>query len=96
MTNILLLLAALPASGAGWSAGEAKVEWSGFPRDTIIVEETVWKCDGDTCRGRVFDTPLLRARACRSIARYAGGVTRFATASGELAPEELARCNGKR
>lgn len=96
MMTIFLLLTALPASGAGWSAAEAKVEWSGFARETIIVEETVWKCDGDTCRGRVFDTPLLRKRACRSIARYTGSVTRFATASGELAPEELARCNGKR
>ena len=93
---LVLLLAAMSASGTGWSAAEAKVEWRRGHADTIIVENSVWRCDGDTCVGRVFDTPLLRHRSCRSIARQAGGVTRFRTNSGELGPAELARCNGRR
>lgn len=96
MAGILLAAAALAAAGADWSAAEVRVEWKGGTRDTIIVENSAWRCDGEICRGRVIDKPLLRHRACRAIARFAGGVTRFATATTELDSQELERCNGGR
>lgn len=91
-----LLLVLASASGAGWSSAEVAVEWSHGRRDKIIVGDTIWRCDGDTCRGRVVDTPLLKLRSCRAIARFAGRVTRYASASGELSADDLARCNGGR
>ena len=91
-----MLYLALLAAGAGLSAAEVEVAWSHQARDRIVVEDSVWRCEGTTCRGRIGDTPLLKQRACRAIARYTGGVTRFATVTGELDADALARCNGKR
>ena len=100
MKGALLLMAiALPAHAAaasGWVAAEAQVEWKHDAQPRVIVEDKVWRCEGEVCTGAVVDTPLLKLRACRAIARYAGGVTSFATPSGPLGAAEIARCNGGR
>ena len=94
-----LMSLALPAGAAaapGMVAAQAVVEWKHEAQPHIIVDESVWRCDGGTCTGGVVDKPLLKLRACRAIARYAGRVTSFSTASGPLGTEEIARCNGGR
>lgn len=96
LTIHLAMLAAVQAAGTGLSHAQAEVAWAHEARDRIVVEGSVWRCDGTSCRGSIADTPLLKHRACRAIARYAGGVTRFETATGELDAGALARCNGKR
>ena len=77
-------------------AAEARVQWSHEPRETLIVGEQVWRCEGETCRGQVIDTPFLQVRACRAIARQVAGVADFSSASGPLTADELGRCNGRR
>jgi hypothetical protein len=98
--QLMALLAIGSAAGAAeaadWVAAEAEVEWRHEPRETIIVGDSVWRCDGAVCRGRVIDSPLLAHRACRAIARFTNGVTRFSTATAAFGVAQLERCNGKR
>ena len=56
-----------------------------------VVNGVIWKCDGDSCAA-----PLDGARpaiACAKMVRAFGAVTRFADPKGDLAAEDLARCN---
>lgn len=85
---------AVPA--ADWVTAEAEVEWRHEPRENLVVGDTLWRCDGKICRGRLVDTPLLAHRACREIARFTDRVTRFSTAGAAFDAEQLARCNGRR
>lgn len=98
-TALALMIAAAPAHAAaadGWTAAEAQVQWKHQPEPHVIVDENVWRCDGEVCTGKVVDKPFLKLRACRAIARYAGRVTGFSTPSGPLGSKEIARCNAER
>ncbi len=57
-----------------------------------IVDGAVWRCEGDRC-----SAPADGARAmtiCGKVSRRFGALSRFTTPQGELAADELARCNG--
>ena len=96
MLAVYFAMVAAVASVTGISDAEVEVAWTHQARERIIVEDSVWRCEGTSCHGRIADTPLLKQRACRAIARYAGRVTRFTSASGSLDADALARCNRDR
>jgi hypothetical protein len=87
--------AAAEAAPARQTAAEARVEWRNEPKPTVFVDDEVWHCDGDICKGPLIDKPFLKLRACRTIARQLARVTGFSSASGPLGEEDLKRCNGK-
>ena len=57
-----------------------------------IVDGAVWRCQADRC-----SAPADGARAitvCSKVSRRFGQLARFTTPQGDMATEELARCNG--
>lgn len=58
-----------------------------------IVDGTLWRCEGDRCTGAVEGSRPVRV--CGRVAKKFGEVARFTSPEGELAAEDLARCNGK-
>lgn len=89
-------LATAAAAAPAWTTGEARVEWKHDAQPRVVVEDKVWRCEGAICTGQLVDKPLLKLRACRALARYAGRVTSFSTRSGGLDEAQIARCNGER
>ncbi|MBC7767995.1 MAG: hypothetical protein H7124_04350 [Phycisphaerales bacterium] len=58
----------------------------------VIAQNTVWTCEGDTCRARPSHD--VSVRACRQIARELGArIVSYGPEGGELTADELARCN---
>ncbi|MEO0032615.1 MAG: hypothetical protein RIS94_2373 [Pseudomonadota bacterium] len=59
----------------------------------VIEGGLLWHCAGDSCTAaRDTSRPAI---VCARLARSVGEVARFATPKGDLAAEDLARCNGK-
>jgi hypothetical protein len=59
----------------------------------VISQNTIWNCEGDTCRARPSHASSVRA--CRLLVRELGArVTAYGPEGDELTPEEIARCNG--
>lgn len=71
---------------------EAVVEWKHEPRETLIVDEKLWRCSQTVCRGPVVETEHNVRRTCRLLAR-AGRLANFSTPAITLGAEELQRCN---
>ena len=98
MRAALLLLAVATAEPAvaapKYVDGEARVSWAYQAKPRIVVRGTVWRCEGELCRGKLIDKPFLTMPTCRAIARRAGWVTAFSTPSAAFGADELARCNG--
>ncbi|UPT64002.1 MAG: hypothetical protein M0D54_05505 [Hyphomonadaceae bacterium JAD_PAG50586_4] len=62
-------------------------------RTQYITQNTIWTCEGDTCRARAQHAASVRA--CRQFVREAGArVVAYGPEGGELSADELARCNG--
>ena len=81
------------AAAAPMVTGEAVVQWKHRAQDKIIVDETIWRCQGTTCNGQLADNGHSVARACRQVARFAGLVQSFRTPAQSLGEQELSRCN---
>jgi hypothetical protein len=92
---VILGLSAANATAQARSTAEARVEWRSRAGDHIIIDAKPWRCEGERCRGTIVDTPFLKVRACRLIARHVRRVTSFSTPSGPLSDADLARCNGE-
>lgn len=76
--------------------GSATLEWAHEARHKIVLEDVVWNCAGNGCRGALKNSGTRAvARYCRILARY-GKVTNFTTAAGPLDEAGLSRCNGRR
>lgn len=57
----------------------------------VIQKGVLWKCEGAECSApRDTSRPVI---VCARLAQKVGPVTRFATPQGDLAAEDLARCN---
>jgi predicted dinucleotide-binding enzyme len=89
----LAAMVAVPAIAAPTVTGEAVVQWKHGAQDKIIVDETVWRCQGTTCSGQLAENGHSVARACRQVARFAGLVQSFRTPAQTLDEQELSRCN---
>ena len=72
--------------------GTVYLNWTHGARPYVIVDETLWRCDGDRCVGPVSGSLTQAARICRLL-RRSGEVKRFVLPSGELSAEQLQRCN---
>lgn len=63
-------------------------------RTQVIAQNTIWTCEGDTCRARSSNG--ANVRACRQFVRQSGArVTEFGSEADALTAEEIARCNGE-
>ena len=85
-----LAVGGVPAEAAsgGWAATLATTLPA--PRHEII-NGVLWKCVGKQCSAPAQDSrPLL---ACRKVARKLGPVARFGSPDGELAEDDLVKCN---
>lgn len=61
---------------------------------TVIHEDLLWHCAGAECTApRGSSRPAV---VCARLVRSVGPVTHFATPQGDLASEDLARCNGSK
>lgn len=70
-----------------------KVEGAATARQ-VIAQNTVWTCEGDTCRAR--PTHASTVRACRQFVRETGArVISYGPESAPLNADEIARCNGE-
>jgi hypothetical protein len=61
-------------------------------RVEIIAQDTLWRCEADSCQAVARHSPTVRA--CRQFVREAGPVVSYGPAGDELSADELARCNG--
>lgn len=58
----------------------------------IIAQNTIWTCEGDTCRARANHASTVRA--CRQLVREIGArIISYGPQGDELTAEEIARCN---
>jgi hypothetical protein len=89
----LIALFATPAFASPTVSGEAVVRWAHGPENKIIVDETLWHCSGEVCRGQVTENGVVLQRACRKLAQGAGWVESFRTPAQTFTTENLARCN---
>jgi hypothetical protein len=89
----LVALLATPALAAPTVSGEAVVRWAHGQENKIIVDETLWHCSGEVCRGQVTENGPMLQRACRKLAQGAGWVESFRTPAQTFSSENLARCN---
>lgn len=81
---------------AGAAAAEpvvAKLQ-SPVPAATkTVAGGAVFECLGDVCAARSPGADTATLRGCKDLARQAGSVTTFGSASKPLSTEELATCN---
>jgi hypothetical protein len=57
----------------------------------LMLGDVLWNCAGDTCSaGQDTARPVV---VCTKLAAKVGTINRFATPKGELATEDMARCN---
>lgn len=78
------------AAGSGYSATLA----AALPAPKAeIVNGVLWKCAGVACAAP--DQGSRPVLVCQKVARKFGEVARFAGPDGELAAEDLAKCNNK-
>lgn len=93
---MIVAVASMSFAGAAYARDAVftvKIEGTAAERQ-VIAQNTVWLCEGDTCRAR--PNHAASVRACRQIARELGArIVAYGPEGGELTAEELARCNGE-
>ncbi len=95
----LALAALVSASFAGAAyARDAlytiKLEAPVSEQTRVIAQNTIWTCEGDTCRARSSNG--ANVRACRQFVRESGvRVSEFGSDADALSSDEIARCNGE-
>jgi hypothetical protein len=94
-----LVLAVVVAAGFAGAAHArdaiftVKLEAPVAEQTRVITQNTIWTCEGDTCRARPSHASTVRA--CRQFVRELGArVTAYGPDGDELTAEEIARCNG--
>lgn len=58
-----------------------------------VLGGVAWNCQGNTCVAGKGDARPLRI--CRGLARKFGEIASFKANGEDIAPEELAKCNGQ-
>lgn len=78
------------APSASWYAATLVTPLDGSQK--VIQKGVLWACAGAECTApRDTSRPAI---VCARLVQKLGPVTRFATPQGDLAAEDLARCNG--
>jgi hypothetical protein len=91
MATFAIAAAPVPAEAAQRGAYEATLTSPLGEARREILDGTLWRCQQDRCAA-----PHDGGRAlamCGKVARKFGSVARFASPKGELASEDLAKCN---
>ena len=94
LTSALLLAALAAAPLAAKDAGPYyRAELAQPATDTkVIAGGVLWMCEGTQCfAGKGTGRPEVM---CKRLAKETSAVGRFSYAGEELAPDDLARCNG--
>ncbi len=95
-TVIFAALASASFAGtafAGDAVFTAKLESPLAAPARVITLNTVWNCDGDTCRARPNHASTVRS--CRQFAHEVGQrVIAYGPEGDQLTADEIARCNG--
>lgn len=93
----IALLASASFAGAAYARDAVftvKLEAPVAEQTRVIAQNTVWTCEGDTCRARPSHASSVRA--CRQFAREIGArITSYGPEGDELTADEIARCNGE-
>ncbi|WP_408588992.1 CC_3452 family protein [Novosphingobium sp.] len=85
-------MTAMPVHAEGTSYYTAALATPLAAPKTVIHDELLWHCAGAECTApRGSSRPAV---VCARLVRSLGPVTHFATPQGDLAAEDLARCNG--
>jgi len=56
-----------------------------------VLNDVIWKCEGDTCRGPIDGA--APKNTCAQVVKTFGQISKFATPKGEFSAEQLQRCN---
>jgi len=92
---MIAALASVSFAGAAYARDAVftvKIDGTAAERQ-VIAQNTVWTCEGDTCRARPNHDSSVRA--CRQIARELDArIVAYGPEGDELTADELARCNG--
>ena len=94
LTSTLLLAALAAAPLAAKDAGPYyRAELAQPATNTkVIAGGVLWMCEGTQCfAGKGTGRPEVM---CKRLAKETSAVVRFSYAGEELAPDDLARCNG--
>ena len=94
LTSTLLLAALAAAPLAAKDVGPYyRAELAQPATDTkVIAGGVLWMCEGTQCfAGKGTGRPEVM---CKRLAKETSAVVRFSYAGEELAPDDLARCNG--
>jgi tRNA C32,U32 (ribose-2'-O)-methylase TrmJ len=59
----------------------------------VIAQNTIWSCEGDSCRAVARHAATVRA--CRQFVREAGPVLAYGPEQAGLSAEDIALCNGQ-
>lgn len=88
-------MVAAPSLGASyWAKGTATFEHPVRSDKAILGGESVWLCEGTTCRGRAPVDVRSAGRYCRELARWGGPVVSFEAGTIAFDADALRRCNG--
>lgn len=92
---LIAAVATVSFTGAAYAGDVFTVKLEGAAAERqVIASNTVWICEGDTCRAR--PNHAASVRACRQFVRETGArVVAYGPEGGELTADEIARCNGE-
>jgi predicted TIM-barrel enzyme len=89
----VLSMGFIGAASARDAVFTVKLEQPVAEQTRVIAQNTIWTCNGDTCRARPDHAATVRS--CRQFVRELGArVTAYGPEGDELTAEQLARCNG--
>lgn len=90
-TTASFALTAVPTRAANGPFYSARLTRPMDGQQKVIQKGVLWKCVGDECSApRDASRPVI---VCARLVQKVGPVARFATPQGDLAAEDLARCN---
>lgn len=61
----------------------------------IVINDTIWRCDGAKCAGKNETRAVMVRLACKTLAGEVGALSSFAVGTQVLGETELAACNEK-
>lgn len=97
MFRTLILSTALFATPAlaGYVPGEAQFASGASAPARVIVNDTIWRCEGSQCTGKAESRPVMIRRACKTLAVEVGALSSLTIGTKALDATELAACNEK-
>jgi hypothetical protein len=89
----LALSAPAPAQRQPEVPATARVAPAFRGAERVAVDGRIWRCEGETCTGRVPAEARAQERACTRLGLQLDRILAFEVAGTALSEEALARCN---